>query len=96
MPAQLRCGRLQHELAGSRRAREQADTQCAKEQRASAESAKQLKELEDNLSERAAELEQTKGEFEKRINEIYQNCRSTEDITAAFDKLQKELEEKIG
>ncbi len=34
-------------------------------------------------------------DFEKRINEIYQNCRSTEDITAAFDQLQQELEEKI-
>jgi superfamily II DNA/RNA helicase len=34
-------------------------------------------------------------DFEKRINEIYQNCRTTEDIHAAFDKLQQELEEKI-
>lgn len=34
-------------------------------------------------------------DFEKRINEIYQNCRTTEDIHAAFDKLQHELEEKI-
>src|ERR1051325_7901546 len=34
-------------------------------------------------------------DFEKRINEIYQNCRTTDDIHAAFDKLQQELEEKI-
>jgi superfamily II DNA or RNA helicase len=34
-------------------------------------------------------------DFEKRINDIYQNCRTSEDIHAAFDKLQQELEEKI-
>jgi Helicase conserved C-terminal domain len=34
-------------------------------------------------------------DFEKRINEIYQNCRSTAEIHDAFDKLQQELEEKI-
>ena len=34
-------------------------------------------------------------DFERRINEIYQNCRRPEDIKQAFDSLQKELEEKI-
>jgi len=29
--------------------------------------------------------------FEKRIAEIYQNCRSAEEINASFDQLQKEL-----
>ena len=34
-------------------------------------------------------------DFERRINEIYQNCRKPEEIKLAFDNLQKELEEKI-
>ncbi len=34
-------------------------------------------------------------DFERRINEIYQNCRRPEEIKQAFDDLQKELEEKI-
>lgn len=34
-------------------------------------------------------------DFERRINEIYQNCRKPEEIQSAFDKLQKELETKI-
>jgi len=34
-------------------------------------------------------------DFEKRIAEIYQNCRTTEEIQRSFDKLQAELEEKI-
>ena len=34
-------------------------------------------------------------DFERRINEIYQNCRKPEEIQNAFDKLQKELENKI-
>jgi len=35
-------------------------------------------------------------DFEKRIIEIYQKCRSEEDIKNQFDVLQKELEEQIG
>ena len=35
-------------------------------------------------------------DFEKRIIEIYQKCRSEEDIKNQFDLLQKELEEQIG
>jgi len=35
-------------------------------------------------------------DFEKRINEIIQNCRTSEQINAAFDQLQSELEEKIA
>ena len=34
-------------------------------------------------------------DFEKRINEIYQYCRRTEEIKQAFDELQKELESQI-
>lgn len=34
-------------------------------------------------------------DFEKRINEIYQNCRRPEDIEQAFDLLQRELESQI-
>lgn len=34
-------------------------------------------------------------DFEKRINEIYQSCRTTQEINAAFDKLQAELDEQI-
>lgn len=34
-------------------------------------------------------------DFEKRINEIYQSCRTSEEINAAFDQLQGELEEQI-
>ncbi len=34
-------------------------------------------------------------DFEKRINEIYQNCRTIYEIHEAFDRLQQELEEKI-
>lgn len=34
-------------------------------------------------------------DFEKRIVRIYQECRRTEDIQAAFDQLQKELELQI-
>lgn len=35
-------------------------------------------------------------DFEKRILEIHQRCRTTEEITKAFDDLQKELEEEIA
>jgi len=34
-------------------------------------------------------------DFEKRIAGIYQTCRTNEDINAAFDKLQNEMEESI-
>jgi len=34
-------------------------------------------------------------DFERRILEIYQSCRTPEEINAAFDKLQAELAEKI-
>jgi ERCC4-related helicase len=34
-------------------------------------------------------------DFEKRILEIYQKCRKPEEIDAAFDALQKEMEEHI-
>jgi superfamily II DNA/RNA helicase len=35
-------------------------------------------------------------DFERRILQIYQTCRQSEDIEAAFAKLQSELEEDIG
>jgi superfamily II DNA or RNA helicase len=34
-------------------------------------------------------------DFEKRINEIYQTCRSPGEINAAFDQLQLQLDEQI-
>lgn len=34
-------------------------------------------------------------DFEKRIAEIYQNCRTPEEIQDSFDRLQKELEPQI-
>lgn len=34
-------------------------------------------------------------DFEKRIAEIYQQCRTVEEIQTAFDALQKELEPQI-
>ena len=34
-------------------------------------------------------------DFEKRIAEIYQNCRTTEEIEEGFNRLQTELEEQI-
>lgn len=34
-------------------------------------------------------------DFEKRIAEIYQNCRTKYEIESSFDNLQKELEEQI-
>ena len=34
--------------------------------------------------------------FEKRLNQIYQTCRTAQEIEIAFDKLQKELEEVIN
>ena len=34
-------------------------------------------------------------DFEKRISEIYQNCRSQEEIQLSFDFLQKELDQEI-
>ncbi len=34
-------------------------------------------------------------DFEKQILEIYQSCRSAEEINQAFDKLQLEMDEKI-
>lgn len=33
--------------------------------------------------------------FEKRLNQIYQNCRTAEEIENAFDELQRELEDII-
>lgn len=35
-------------------------------------------------------------DFEKRVHAIYQECRTPEEITAAFDALQKELEDSIA
>lgn len=35
-------------------------------------------------------------DFEKRIIEIYQSCRTTAQITQAFDDLQKEMQDKIA
>ncbi|MDD5091642.1 MAG: SNF2-related protein [Candidatus Wallbacteria bacterium] len=35
-------------------------------------------------------------DFEKRIAEIYQRCRSSEEINTAFDQLQEELESSIS
>jgi len=35
-------------------------------------------------------------DFEKRIAEIYQSCRTREQIQEAFDKLQMEMDEKIA
>ena len=35
-------------------------------------------------------------DIEKRINAIYQTCRSSEEIRLGFDQLQHDLEEKIG
>ena len=34
-------------------------------------------------------------DFEKRIAEIYQNCRTKDEIESSFDNLQKELEKQI-
>lgn len=34
-------------------------------------------------------------DFEKRINDIYQGCRTPEDITKAFDQLQFDFDEQI-
>ncbi len=34
-------------------------------------------------------------DFEKRVNDIYQSCRTTEEIDAAFDRLQVELDLQI-
>lgn len=34
--------------------------------------------------------------FEKRLNQIFQKCRTAEEIEAAFDKLQEELQEVIN
>ncbi|MBI2326338.1 DEAD/DEAH box helicase [Candidatus Collierbacteria bacterium] len=34
-------------------------------------------------------------DFEKRIAAIYQDCRTTEEINTAFDKLQEEMDESI-
>ena len=34
-------------------------------------------------------------DFEKRINDIYQSCRSPAEINAAFDRLQTDLDEQI-
>ncbi|MFQ5730014.1 MAG: SNF2-related protein, partial [Waddliaceae bacterium] len=34
-------------------------------------------------------------DFEKRINNIYQSCRTNDEIKTAFDQLQMELEEQI-
>lgn len=35
-------------------------------------------------------------DFEKRISEIYQKCRTPEEINASFDQLQQELSEQIS
>ena len=35
-------------------------------------------------------------DFEKRINDIYQKCRTSDEINAAFDALQTEMEENIA
>lgn len=34
-------------------------------------------------------------DFEKRVNDIYQSCRTTDEINAAFDNLQQELDLQI-
>lgn len=35
-------------------------------------------------------------DFEKRIAQIYDECRTTDEIEAAFDRLQSELQEQIS
>src|SRR5262249_57056406 len=67
--AQSRCGQLEQELAGLRQSREQLNTQFSKEQQATAESGKRVKELEAHLGQRAGELERAKAELEKQGQE---------------------------
>lgn len=41
-------------------------------------------------------IDQSGQSFERRIHEILRRCRSTQEIEAAFDKLQEELQEQIA
>src|SRR5205807_2628372 len=66
---QARCDQLEQELAGLRQTREELNARCTKEQAASAESARRLKELEERLSQRPAETEKDKTELENRTSE---------------------------
>src|SRR6185503_5751320 len=55
--AQARCGQLEQELTGLRQAHGELNARSTKEQAASAEAAKRLRELEERLGQRTAESE---------------------------------------
>src|SRR5205823_8292300 len=67
--AQARCGQLEQELSGLRQAHGELNARSTKEQAASAEAAKRLRDLEERLGQRTAESEKAKGELEKRVSE---------------------------
>jgi DNA-binding response OmpR family regulator/chromosome segregation ATPase len=67
--AQSRVSQLGQELVALRQTGEELNCKVAKEQQAGAESSKRIKELEENLSQRATELENARGAQEKEAKE---------------------------
>jgi exonuclease SbcC len=67
--AQARCGQLEQELEGLRRAREEVANQLAKEQANNADAAKRMEELKEELSQHVVELELAKTKALKQAAE---------------------------
>src|SRR5207245_4648324 len=67
--AQACSSQLEQELAGLRQAREELTGKFGKELQATAESRARIKELEDHLGSKSADLERSKAELERQDNE---------------------------
>jgi chromosome segregation ATPase len=80
--AQSRIAELEQELAGLRQTGNELNSKFTREQQLSAESANRIKELENILSQRAADLERAKAELEKQT-ESHQRVHS--DLTEKLD-----------
>src|SRR5204863_247126 len=101
--AQARYGQLEQELTGLRQAHGELNARATKEQAASAEVAKRLRELKERLGQRIAESEKAKGELEKRTSEhgkvdshSLQPRHSSEPAAAQNEAAQKQAQARYG
>ena len=103
LQAQAHCAQLEQELTGLRQAHGELNARSAKEQAASAEAAKRLRELEERLGQRTAESEKAKGELEQRTSEhgkVESNLRKQLEVAGAAaaqnEAAQKQAQARCG
>src|SRR5207245_6716806 len=96
--AQERRGQVKQKLAGLREPHRELNARSTKEQAASAEAGKRLRELEERLGQRTAESEKAKGELEKRakIGRAAWRGRRKELEEAGAVEEQNEADKKQG